>query len=183
MYKVQFKCTVRFFTSPQATPTVGDFVVVEADRGEDLGIVTEILSMQAFIHNSRGNYMDEEETAVMQIIRIAGRSELRRMPDKVADEQDVLQYAMQLADNKYQLPLCIVDAEYQFDRRKLTIFYQADGRVDFRDLVRDLFATFKARIWMKKLSLQDPPLDANAQMALASGMHFSMGSNSRGRMA
>lgn len=66
----------------------------------------------------------------------------------------------------------IHDAEYQFDRHKLTIYYQADTRVDFRELVRDLFSAFKARIWMKRVNAQQPfRLDANASMALATGIH------------
>lgn len=45
----------------------------------------------------------------------------------------------------------IMDAEYQFDRTKLTITYIAENRVDFREMVRDLFSRFKVRIWMKQL--------------------------------
>jgi cell fate regulator YaaT (PSP1 superfamily) len=45
----------------------------------------------------------------------------------------------------------VVDAEYQFDRHKLTFFFEAEGRVDFRELVRDLFSIYKTRIWMQQL--------------------------------
>lgn len=45
----------------------------------------------------------------------------------------------------------VVDAEYQFDRHKLTFFFEAEGRVDFRELVRDLFSMYKTRIWMQQL--------------------------------
>jgi cell fate regulator YaaT (PSP1 superfamily) len=49
------------------------------------------------------------------------------------------------------LPMTVVDAEYQFDRHKLTFFFEAEGRVDFRELVRDLFSMYKTRIWMQQL--------------------------------
>jgi len=49
------------------------------------------------------------------------------------------------------LPMHVVDAEYQFDRHKLTFFFEAEGRVDFRELVRDLFSMYKTRIWMQQL--------------------------------
>lgn len=49
------------------------------------------------------------------------------------------------------LPMHIVDAEYQFDRHKLTFFFEAEGRIDFRELVRDLFSIYKTRIWMQQL--------------------------------
>jgi hypothetical protein len=45
----------------------------------------------------------------------------------------------------------VVDAEYQFDRHKLTFFFEAEGRIDFRELVRDLFSIYKTRIWMQQL--------------------------------
>lgn len=87
----------------------------------------------------------------------------------------ISQFCRELAHHTYRLPLIIQDAEYQFDRHKLTIYYHSDSRVDFRELVRDLFSAFKARIWMKKINPHQPyRLDANAQMALASGMHFAM---------
>ena len=48
--------------------------------------------------------------------------------------------------------MTVVDAEYQFDRNKLIFFFQADGRIDFRELVRDLFSMYKTRIWMQQLT-------------------------------
>lgn len=55
--------------------------------------------------------------------------------------------AQQVLD--HGLPMVIVDAEYQFDSKKLTFFYEAQQRMDFRELVRDLYKTFRARIWME----------------------------------
>lgn len=50
------------------------------------------------------------------------------------------------------LPMKVIDAEFQFDRHKLTFYFKADRRIDFRELVRDLFAIYKTRIWMQQLS-------------------------------
>lgn len=58
--------------------------------------------------------------------------------------------AKELAQHTYCLPMAIFDAEYQFDRHKLTIYYNSSSRIDFRELVRDLYSAYKARIWMKK---------------------------------
>jgi cell fate regulator YaaT (PSP1 superfamily) len=70
--------------------------------------------------------------------------------------------------------MVIHDVEYQFDRHKLTVYYAADSRVDFREFVRDLFSAYKARIWMKKLNTQRPiKLENWATVALATGMQFS----------
>jgi cell fate regulator YaaT (PSP1 superfamily) len=45
----------------------------------------------------------------------------------------------------------IIDAEYQYDRHKLTFYFEAEGRVDFRELVRELFGVYKTRIWMQQV--------------------------------
>jgi len=49
------------------------------------------------------------------------------------------------------LPMSILDAEYQFDRHKLTFFFEADRRIDFRELVSELFSLYKTRIWMQQV--------------------------------
>ncbi|KDN39652.1 hypothetical protein RSAG8_08680, partial [Rhizoctonia solani AG-8 WAC10335] len=49
------------------------------------------------------------------------------------------------------LPMEVIDAEYQWDRRKLTFYYVAERRIDFRELVRELFRLYKTRIWMSCL--------------------------------
>lgn len=176
IYQVQFKGTVKYFIlGAQAPPATaaGEFVVVEADRGEDIGIITEVLAMKTFIERRyvSKTAVDDEDSTIGRIIRSATVAERQSLADKYHDEQNVMQFARELAHHTYRLPLIIQDAEYQFDRHKLTIYYHADGRVDFRELVRDLFSAFKARIWMKKLNSQHPiRLDPNAAMALASGM-------------
>lgn len=69
--------------------------------------------------------------------------------------------------------MTVVDVEYQFDRHKITIYYDSPVRIDFRELVRDLFSSFKARIWMKKINqFQAPDIKHFAAMALATGVQF-----------
>ena len=69
----------------------------------------------------------------------------------------------------------VVDAEYQFDRHKLTFFFEASCRVDFRELVRDLFSIYKTRIWMQqidKVTATQGPLhrDSNPSFSNAYGL-------------
>lgn len=177
VYQVQFKGTIRFFIlGAHASPSIaeGNFVIVEADRGEDMGIVTDILPMKAFIDRRNAmraaGLLDDEDSAIGRILRQANQSERSLLQGKYHDEQNVLQFCREIAHHSYRLPLLIQDAEYQFDRRKLSIYYVADGRVDFRELVRDLFSAFKARIWMKRMNpTGSVRLDPTAQMALATG--------------
>lgn len=64
----------------------------------------------------------------------------------------------------------ILDAEYQFDRHKLTFFFEADQRIDFRDLVSELFSQYKTRIWMQQVDTTNISLqDAGTELAKATG--------------
>ena len=188
IYQVQFKrCTRDFVPGPLAPTTlaIGDFVVAECERGEDLGVVTEIMSMKTFVDR---RYMakvtavgpeDAEETTVGRITRLATAFERQQLPEKFHDEQTVLQLANHLARNMFKLPMQVLDAEYQFDRLKLTIYYSADVRIDFRELVRDLFSSVKTRIWMKKVTPSKPFVPKQfASMQLTTGAQFNASSAS-----
>lgn len=179
IYQVQFKCSNRFFTlGMHASPTiaVGDFVVVEADRGEDIGIVTDVMPMKTFIERRiyYKSASDDDDNVIGRIIRPASPAERQLLPEKYRDEEGVLQLCRELGYGTYRLPMIIHDVDYQFDRHKLTIFYSSESRIDFREFVRDLFSAYKARIWMKKLNIGKPlRLEQWAAMGLATGMQFS----------
>jgi cell fate regulator YaaT (PSP1 superfamily) len=82
-----------------------------------------------------------------KIYRLAAANEIATLMSKAEDESN----AMLLCQSKVKqrkLPMEIVDAEYQWDRRKLTFYFVADRRIDFRELVRELFKLYKTRIWM-----------------------------------
>ncbi|WWC63261.1 uncharacterized protein I303_105861 [Kwoniella dejecticola CBS 10117] len=73
--------------------------------------------------------------------------EQNRMREKANDEHEALMICREKVIQR-GLPMHIVDAEYQWDRRKLTFYFKADKRVDFRDLTKENFRIFKSRIWM-----------------------------------
>ena len=83
--------------------------------------------------------------AFKKILRMASMQERLELPLKLQDETDLLEVCRERAREMYCLPMTLVDAEYQFDRLKLTLHYSASRRIDFRELVRDLFAIFKTR--------------------------------------
>jgi len=176
VYTVQFKRAHKtFFLSSIAkkvTVKVGDFVKVEADRGEDLGVVCEInpISSQKRVLSkiSAGG-----QSVIKKILRLATAQECLHLPVKQREEDNVLQVSIERAMNTYNLPMTVVDAEYQFDRHKLTIYYQSNERIDFRELVRDLFAIYKTRIWMEHITYSFRPNDA-ATIALQTGMNYHM---------
>jgi hypothetical protein len=163
VYNVKFKRTQRpFEIGPRLTRDlkVGTYVKVEADRGEDLGIVVGFVGKGLSVPH-RASFGDGMGDAPIQansqlphdrkkIIRLATHDEVALLQMK-RDEEDELLRVCRMKVRQRGLPMNVVDAEYQFDRHKLTFFFEAEGRVDFRDLVRDLFSIYKTRIWMQQL--------------------------------
>lgn len=155
-FVVEFKGsrTDVYYTTPESLLRIkiGDLVIVEADRGKDLGKVVqenitpeELASIQ---HEQRLNAGDTPRNFdPKKIFRHAQPSEISLLLTKVQDETRALELCRSKI-KQHNLPMEIADAEYQWDRRKLTFFYNADERVDFRELVRELFKMYKTRIWM-----------------------------------
>ncbi|KAF9558743.1 hypothetical protein EC968_006881 [Mortierella alpina] len=144
--------------------TTGDLVIVEADRGKDLGKITndsitpkhiqalqdqqaEVAAMQAQQDGSAGAHRTPKEIHPKRIFRLAQSTEISQLVHKSQDEVKAMMVCQTKVRQK-RLPMEVVDAEYQWDRRKLTFYFVAERRIDFRELVRDLFKIYKTRIWM-----------------------------------
>jgi len=169
IYNVKFKRTQRSFVMGpriQRDLKVGTYVKVEADRGEDLGIVIGKVPAEKFnSFSGRSNFRSGTNDMMPQgpnslsppgatdlkcIIRLATHDEVSLLTLKREEEEELLAICRTKVRQR-ALPMNVVDAEYQFDRHKLTFFFEAEGRVDFRELVRDLFSMYKTRIWMQQL--------------------------------
>ncbi|RIA97684.1 PSP1 C-terminal conserved region-domain-containing protein [Glomus cerebriforme] len=133
----------------------GDLVIVEADRGKDLGKVTndsimphqvQLLQQQQADTMNDGHRMSKE-IHPKRIYRLAQPAEITMLVTKSQDEAKAM-LVCQTKVRQKKLPMEVVDAEYQWDRRKLTFYFIAERRIDFRELVRDLFKIYKTRIWM-----------------------------------
>lgn len=148
---VEFKRQrVNMYESPIAIAT-GEFVVVGADRGEDIGQVT--LSWPASSPPPPGavKYANTHKTGEKYcVVRVASSLEVAQLQGVQAEMENRARDAAQAKVKDHGLPMQIVDAEYQFDRKKLTFYYQSQHRLDFRNLVKDLYKTFHARIWMEQ---------------------------------
>ena len=83
-------------------------------------------------------------------------TERYQLQEKHRREMEVIEVCKELAQRVHRLPIAVLNAAFQFDGNKLTIFYASNARVDFREFVRDLFAIYKARIWMEKVLLANP---------------------------
>jgi cell fate regulator YaaT (PSP1 superfamily) len=131
----------------------GEYVVVQADRGEDLGEVSAvgIIAERKCSSSSGGCATPAPDHSV---VRVARQEEVERWTALRTDEHRIRSESKKLVE-KHGLKMKVTEAEWQFDRNKLTIYFTAEKRVDFRQLVRDLARAFRARIELKQIGVRD----------------------------
>lgn len=153
LYNVKLKRNQRAFVlGPRLKSklAVGTYVKVEADRGEDLGIVMGEAQSDLFQSASASSYGGGRDQP-KKIIRLATQEEVSLLAMKRQEEYEMHQLCCRKVRER-GLAMKIVDAEFQFDRNKLTFYFEAQRRVDFRDLVRELFMISGTRIWMCQIN-------------------------------
>jgi cell fate regulator YaaT (PSP1 superfamily) len=124
---------------------IGQHVVVESSRGQELAQVV-IVTQQVIASTLEGE--------LRPIVRVATDDDLRLAESKRAEQGDALRvFAAKVRDHK--LPMKPVSAEYSFDGSRLTLNFSANGRVDFRELVRDLARHFGCRIELRQIGPRD----------------------------
>ena len=136
---------VYYFSPRELDICVGDHVIVETARGVEYGFV--VLGPK-----------EVDDSKVIQplkeVIRIAtpkddAREESNRKKEKEAFE------SCQKKIRAHNLEMKLIDAEYTFDNNKMLFYFTADGRIDFRELVKDLAAVFKTRIELRQIGVRD----------------------------
>jgi cell fate regulator YaaT (PSP1 superfamily) len=153
--EVEFKGNRRefFVWEKDEIPTVNAAIIVEADRGEDLGRVHSI--GEAALHRNRGTpHGTGEAGPTRKARRLASSDDVRRHDDLRSQDEDARRKAMERV-RANSLVMKVSDAEWQWDRKKLTFYFTAEKRVDFRTLVRELAATFRTRIELKQIGVRD----------------------------
>jgi cell fate regulator YaaT (PSP1 superfamily) len=128
-------------------------VIVEADRGEDLGRVHAVGDLAARRCAGCAHGCGAGAPA-RRALRHATADEERRAAELRAQDEEARRRAMEKV-KVHGLVMKVSDAEWQFDRKKLTFYFTAERRVDFRALVRDLAATFRTRIELKQIGVRD----------------------------
>jgi len=151
--EVRFKGTRRgYFNAGGLDLTPGDRVIVQADRGEDFGQITALGSIAERKCSSSGGCSTPTPTA--RVLRRAEPDEVTRARYKVEDERRArLEARRHVA--RHGLKMKVTETEWQFDRKKLIIYFTAEKRVDFRALVRDLARAFRTRIELKQIGVRD----------------------------
>ncbi len=151
--EVRFKGTRKdYFTCEPGTLQPGGWVMVEAERGRDLGRVSALGAIAERKCGSSGGCATPQPSR--KVLRRARAEEIRHAGWLRTDEERVRLTAREKVAS-HKLGMKVTEAEWRFDRKKLTIYFTADRRVDFRALVRDLARTFHTRIELRQIGVRD----------------------------
>ena len=134
-----------YFNPGDARPKKGDHAIVETARGVECGEVTM---------ECREVSDDNIVQPLKKVIRIATKEDLARVEDNHRREKSAFEICCKkIAAHKLEMKL--VDVEYTFDNSKILFYFTADGRVDFRELVKDLAGVFRTRIELRQIGVRD----------------------------
>ena len=136
---------IYFFDPGELQITNKDFVIVETSQGEEYGEV-------AIANRS---IPDEKVVAPLKkVIRIANKKDKKHYEENKQKEKEAFE-ACQKKIKEHKLDMTLTDVEFKFDNSKVLFYFTADGRIDFRDLVKDLAAIFKTRIELRQIGVRD----------------------------
>jgi len=136
---------VYYFESAGIAVNVGDWVVVDTERGPELGMV--VISPKQVLAN-------EISEPLKPILRKAEAEDFDKRVEFKGKEREALEKCQEIS-SRLDLPMKFVSAEYNLDGSRLTVFFSAEGRVDFRDLLKELTATYKTRIELRQVGPRD----------------------------
>jgi len=136
---------ITYFSASGMRFKVGDHVIIEADRGLDYG---QVLSDPEAVQES------DLEEPLRKIIRKANPWDMHQIDKNKNKIKEVMDSCSKKIKER-KLAMKLIDAEYSFDRSKIVFYFTAEGRVDFRDLVKDLASAFKTRIELKQIGVRD----------------------------
>ena len=136
-----------WYVNPREVPLeIGDGVIVNADRGEDMGSVVH--------QSSESHYPLEDGKEMHEVIRRAAREDDKTLLRNRSREEEALEVCASRIESR-KLNMKLVDVEMQFDGNKITFYFTAEKRIDFRELVKDLASTFKTRIELRQIGVRD----------------------------
>lgn len=136
---------VYYFDPNELEVKKGDFAVVETARGIEFGEcvigIKEISETDIF-------------APLKSVIRVAGNEDIDKHKNNKVKEKEALEICLKKIE-EHKLSMKLIDVEYTFDNNKVIFYFTADGRVDFRELVKDLATIFKTRIELRQIGVRD----------------------------
>ena len=122
-----------------------DYVVVETVRGLELGeVISDIIKISD----------DEVVSPLKPVLRVAKTEDIQKFKDNMTEQPKVIEVTEKLV-KKHELEMKLLNSEYTLDKSKLIIYFTAEGRVDFRELVKDLANEFHVRIELRQVGARD----------------------------
>ena len=136
---------VYYFGPKNLDLKIGDRVIVETARGVEMGTVAV----------APKEVPDDEVVQPLKTVqRIATEEDFKRAEKNKEKEKEAFKICQEKI-KKHKLEMKLVDAEYTFDNNKLLFYFTADGRIDFRELVKDLASVFRTRIELRQIGVRD----------------------------
>ncbi len=132
------------------TPEVGEYVIIQHEDYHEIGIVKENSELLKIKRAELGLFGEK----LPKVIRIAEEEDRHKFNKNLLDEVNAKPFFLKLV-TKHNLNMKLVHIHYQFDRKRLFFFYTSDGRVDFRELAKELAAEFKTRIELRQIGVRD----------------------------
>lgn len=144
---IKFKKTgkIYFFDPAGLKLNLQDMVIADTANGEE------------FAKIAMANKLMPDEKIVeplRKVLRLANKKDIKQNEENKAKEREAFNIAIEKI-KKHKLPMKLIDVEYKFDRTKILFYFTADGRIDFRELVKDLAAIFKTRIELRQIGVRD----------------------------
>ena len=136
---------IYFFSPGQFAVKQGDHVIVETARGVEYGRV---------VSGPKEVSDDSVVQPLKSVIRIATDEDKRTVEENHQKEKEAFKICQEKI-RKHNLDMKLIDAEYTFDNNKVLFYFTADGRIDFRELVKDLAAVFRTRIELRQIGVRD----------------------------
>ena len=136
---------IYFFDPQDFEINKNDNVIVETAMGEEMGYV---------VVAKREIEESKLTTPLKKVVRIASKEDMESLKKFKSKEPEALKICKDKI-KKYKLDMNLIDVEYKFDGSKILFYFTADGRIDFRELVKDLASVFKTRIELRQIGVRD----------------------------
>lgn len=128
----------------------GKFVIIKLPEGTEVASILEFGEMVTLKRRKLGLCGED----IPEVLRMANDSDIEQYHTNIDKENTAKVFFLE-SIRKYNLEMKLVDIHYQFDRKKLYFYYTSDGRVDFRELVKELASEFKTRIELRQIGVRD----------------------------
>lgn len=136
---------VYYFDPDKNELNIGDFVIVETPLGEEFAEV---------VIGNKEVSEDRIVAPLKPIKRIATEKDIKHNEENKKKEKEAFGIAVKNI-KKHKLDMNLIDVEYKFDNSKVLFYFTADGRIDFRELVKDLASIFRTRIELRQIGIRD----------------------------